>query len=86
MRFFNKFQQKNRNRAIHITDIAIDKVPKTNLLGFDNEQNKHMQTLHKLVLQEAQSLNQLYNTNEMEAGILVDIHSWEHLNLTQKKQ
>lgn len=66
LRFFNKFQQKNRSRAIHITDIAIDKVPKTNISCFDNEQNTHIQTLHRLVLQEAQRLNQLYNTNENE--------------------
>lgn len=85
MRFFNKFQQKNRNRAIHITDIAINKVPKPNIPGFDNEQNTHIQTLHKLVLQEAQRLNQLYNTNEMEAGILVDIHSWEYFIIMGKR-
>ncbi len=78
MKFLNQFQQKNRNRAIHITDIAIEKVPQTHILGFDKEQNKHIQALHKLVLKEAKNLNQLYNTSEMEAGILVDIHSWEH--------
>lgn len=84
MKFSNQFQQKNRNRAIHITDIAIDKVHQTHIFGFDKEQNKHIQTLHKLVLKEAQNLNQLYNTNEMEVGILVDIHSWEHFVIKGK--
>lgn len=74
----NEFKQKNRNRPIQITDIAIDKVPITNIYGFDGEQNKYIQNLHKLALVEARKLNQVYKTNEMEVGILVDIHSWEH--------
>lgn len=84
MNFLNQFQQKNRKKAIHITDIAIDKVPKTNILGFDKEQNKHIQALHRLVLKEAQNLNRLYDTSEMEVGILVDIHSWEHFVIKGK--
>lgn len=73
----NEFKQKKRNRAIQITDIAIKKVPITNIFGFDNEQNKYIRNLHKYALVEANKLNQVYNTNEMEVGILVDIHSWE---------
>ena len=74
----NDFVQKNRNRAIQITDIAVAKVPRTHISGFDNEQNRHIQELHQLTLREAQELNQVCNTNDMEVGILVDIHSWEY--------
>ena len=73
----NEFKQKNRNRAIQITDIAIDKVPKKRIPGFDDEQNAYIRRMHKLILAEAQKLNFLYNTNEMEVGALVDIYSWE---------
>ena len=74
----NDFVQKNRNRAIQITDIAVAKVPRTHISGFDNEQNRHIQELHQLTLREAQELNHMCNTNDMEVGILVDIHSWEY--------
>lgn len=73
----DEFKQKNRSRAIQITDIAIDKVPRTHIAGFDTKQNVYIQDLHKLVLTEAKQLNIIHNTNEMEVGVLVDIHSWE---------
>lgn len=73
-----EFEQKNRKRAIHITDIAISKVPRTHIPGFSEEQNIYIQELHKIALKKAQKLNIIYKTNQMEVGILVDIHSWEH--------
>ena len=41
------FAQKDRKRAIGITDVAITKVPKTHILGFNIEQNLYIQNLHK---------------------------------------
>lgn len=73
-----EFSQKNRRRAIGITDIAIDKVPQIHIFGFDMLQNQYIQRLHKLVLEEAKKLNVQYQTNEMEIGLLVDIHSWDY--------
>lgn len=72
------FAQKKRNRAIAITDIAIKKVPKTHVDGFNDEQNTYIQELHKELLYEAQKLNKQYQTNLMEVGILLDIHTWEY--------
>lgn len=72
------FAQKNRRRPITITEIAIDKVPQTHIFGFDTMQNQYIQSLHKLALKEAKQLNERCLTNEMEVGILVDIHSWDY--------
>lgn len=85
MRNSNHFMQKNRSRAIDITDIAISKVPRTHISGFDKEQNQYIQKLHKLVLKEAQVLNETYHTNEMEAGVLVDLHSWTYFLIAGNK-
>ena len=71
------FNQKRRNRAIAITNIAINKVPRTHLQGFTEEQNKFIQQKHMELLLLAQRLNALYNTNKMEVGILIDVHTWE---------
>ena len=73
----NDFKQKKRTRAIQITDIAINKIPRADIYGFSVEQNMYIQSLCKSVLIEAQKLNAMHNTNEMEVGMLVDIHSWE---------
>lgn len=73
----NDFKQKKRTRAIQITDIAINKIPRADIYGFSHEQNVYIQNLYKLVLMEAKKLNVIHNTNEMEVGMLVDIHSWE---------
>ena len=73
-----KFAQKNRKRAIGITDIAIKKVPKTRIYGFNSEQNLYIQDLHKELLQRAQRLNLENDTNLMEVGILLDIHTWDY--------
>ena len=72
------FAQKNRRRPIAITEIAIDKVPQIHIFGFDTMQNQYIQSLHKLALKEAKQLNERCLTNEMEVGILVDIHSWDY--------
>lgn len=72
------FAQKSRRRAIDITDIAIDKVPQTHIFGFDILQNQYIQMLHRFLLKEAKQLNEKYQTNEMEIGVLVDIHSWDY--------
>ena len=76
--FRESFAQKNRNRAIDITDVAIEKVPKTHVYGFSNEQNLYIQELHKELLIEAQRLNREHQTNLMEVGILLDIHTWDY--------
>ena len=73
-----EFAQKNRKRAIAITDIAIDKIPRTHIFGFSDEQNRFIQNLHKELLREAQKLNEEKNTHLMEVGILLDIHSWDY--------
>lgn len=72
------FAQKNRNRALDITDVAIAKVPRTHIYGFSNEQNSFIQELHKELLCEAQKLNEEYHTNRMEVGIILDIHTWDY--------
>lgn len=74
----NEFKQKKRRRAYQITDVAVDKIPKSRIVGFSEEQNSYIQKLHKIVLKEAQKLNSTHDTNEMEVGMLVDIHSWEY--------
>lgn len=71
------FQQKRRNKAIGITDIAISKIRKTEFFGFTTEQEEKIQELHKTLLRTAQMLNIKHATNDMEAGILVDLHTWE---------
>ena len=48
------FAQKDRKRAIGITDVAITKVPKTHIFGFNNEQNLYIQNLHKELLCQVQ--------------------------------
>lgn len=84
--FTEDFAQKRRNRAIGITDVAITKVPKTNIFGFSNEQNLYIQKLHKELLCRVQKLNDLYHTNRMEVGILLDIHTWDYWVIDGKKE
>lgn len=60
---FKDFEQKRRDRAIQITDTAIDKVPCTRLPGFTSDQNKVIQLLHKRVLIEAKALNEQFANN-----------------------
>ena len=84
--FMEDFAQKNRNRAIGVTDVAITKVPKTHIFGFSNEQNSYIQKLHKELLSRVQKLNTLYHTNRMEVGILLDIHTWDYWVIDGKKE
>ena len=72
------FEQKRRNRPIEITEIAIFKIRKTKIWGFSNAHEEFIQELHKLLLSEARKLNLENNTNKMEVGILIDIHSWDY--------
>lgn len=72
------FKQKRRNRPLAITDIAISKVRRTRLYGFDTEQEAKIQQYHKEVLSRAQYLNNRNNSKEMEVGMLVDLHTWNH--------
>lgn len=83
--FVEKLAQKSRQRAIGITDVAISKVPRTHIYGFSNEQNSYIQELHREILYEAQELNSEYNTNLMEVGILLDIHTWDYWLIKGKK-
>lgn len=83
--FSKKLAQKNRKRAVDITDVAISKVPRTHIYGFSNEQNSYIQELHKEILYEAQKLNKEYDTNLMEVGILLDIHTWDYWLIKGKK-
>ncbi len=69
--------QKRRNRAIAITDIAIKKVPRTQLFGFSDEQNAFIQEQHKELLKIAKELCKKYNNNTMEVAILIDINKWD---------
>lgn len=69
--------QKKRSRPIAITDIAISKVPRTQIFGFTNEQNAFIQEQHKEVLRIARELCKRNNSNGMEAVILLDTHTWD---------
>lgn len=54
----NELQQaKVRNKKYPITDVAIQKVPFIKYKGLNDEQNKNMQSLAKLVLKIAQEEN-----------------------------
>ena len=46
-------QSKVRNRPIKITDIAISKVPRTQLFGLTDSENAIIQEYHKVLLQNA---------------------------------
>lgn len=72
-----EFRQKRRNRPIKITDIAISKVKYTNFDGFSFAQEEFIKERHKELLREAKRLNLENNTNRMEVGILIDIHTWD---------
>lgn len=84
--FKEYFAQKNRNRAIAVTDIAIAKVPKIQMFGFSNEQNSYIQELHKKLLHQVQILNDGHHTNRMEVGILLDIHTWDYWIIEGEKE
>ena len=74
----NKLAQKKRNRPIAISDIAIAKVPRTNIFGFSNDQNLFIQEMHKELLRRAKELCQKSNSNSMEVVIILDTHTWDN--------
>lgn len=82
----NDFGQKDRSRPIAITDIAISKVPKTHIPGFNNQQNEFIQNKHKELLEKVQKLNHANNSTKMEVGILIDIHTWQSWDIEGKKE
>lgn len=51
---------------------------RTKLTGFNQDNNKFIQEKHMELLSLLQKLNKLHHTNDMEAGILIDLHSWEY--------
>lgn len=65
------FGQKNRNRPVKITRIAISKIPDVRLPGFNTEETSFIQKQHKRLLEEA-----MLNNNSCEVGILLDIITW----------
>ena len=72
------FSQKRRNSPIEITDVAISKIRYTKFDGFSIGQEEFIRERHQELLREAQKLNLINNTNRMEVGILIDIHTWEY--------
>lgn len=72
------FEQKNRHIPRKITTVAIEKVKQKKFDGFTDEQEKFIQSMHKLVLKEALRLNLENNTDMMEVGIMIDLHTWEY--------
>lgn len=72
------FHQKRRNRPIEITDVVISKIRYTQFDGFTSNQENFIKEKHQELLKEAQKLNLKYNTNRIEVGILIDIHTWEY--------
>ena len=73
----NVIAQKKRNRPIAITDIAIEKIPRTHFFGFTNEQNLFIQEKHKELLKHAKDLCEKHKSNSMEVVIIIDTHTWE---------
>ncbi|MCM1465951.1 MAG: hypothetical protein NC094_11080 [Bacteroidales bacterium] len=64
-------QAKKRDKKVYITDIAIEKVPYVEYRGMDEEQNKNMQSLARLVLTLAKNendSNEVAITWDMERG------------------
>lgn len=68
---FRDFRQKERNKPIKITDIAISKVRKTEIFGFNDAENQYIQQQHKRLLQISKDSN-----NSEEAAIVIDIIQW----------
>jgi len=74
----NKLRQaKVRNRAIDITDIAINKVRKISFKGFSDKENEIIQSLHKSLLRIVQEKCKNNKYNDYEYAIAVDIHNWK---------
>jgi proteasome lid subunit RPN8/RPN11 len=69
-------EQKNRNKPIKITDVAISKVRRTQIFNFGancEDENRYIQEMHKQLLKLSQKEN-----NSEEIAIVVDIISWDN--------
>ena len=67
----NDFQQKKRNRPLPITDIAISKVKRTRIFGFNDKENEFVQKQHQRLLNISKE-----DTNSEEVAIVIDIIHW----------
>jgi hypothetical protein len=70
-------QQKERNKPIKITDIAISKVRKVPIFTIGSncdDENRYIQELHKKLLKLSKE-----NNNSEELAIVVDIINWDNL-------
>ena len=72
-------QSKIRTRAIAITDIAIEKVPKIGFKGFTDKESEIIQNLHKSLLRIVQKKCKQSKINDYEYGIAIEIHSWKSI-------
>ena len=66
------FAQKKRNRPIAITDIAIFKVPRAHINGFQEDEDVFIQKMHQKLLTMSKELN-----DSKEVGIMIDIIEWQ---------
>lgn len=69
----NAFRQKIRNRPLEITDVAIQKVRKTKVFGFTEDENRFIQEQHRRLLKISKE-----NNNSEEVAIVIDIINWEN--------
>ena len=75
-------QSKKRKKAIAITDIAIQKVTKVKFDGFSECENDLIWRFHRLLLRLAKELCDKRENNGYEFGIIVNINTWEHIEIT----
>jgi proteasome lid subunit RPN8/RPN11 len=69
---FRDLEQKERKKPIKITDIAIEKVRRTRVFGFNDDENRFIQNQHKRLLQISKDKN-----NSEEVAIVIDIIQWD---------
>lgn len=81
MELTSVLQSKSRMRAVAITDIAISKVSVVKFRGFTEQENNLIREYHKLLLQLAQKLCDKHKNSEYEYGILINIHTWNHIEI-----
>ena len=74
-------QSKIRTRAIAITDIAVQKVSRVKFDGFSENENYLIWRFHRLLLSLARELCDKRENNGYEYGIVVNINTWEHVEI-----
>ena len=74
-------QAKNRARAITITDIAISKIPRIRPNGFWEVEVEYIRRYHQHLLRKAQELCTIKKSNTYEYGMLVDVHTWQCIEI-----